>query len=248
MVSSSCITTILILNYHHRYHHHYHYHYHYHHFLWPDWRTHTRCRSGCRPCSSSGCPGSSTCPGQGQHCVGKYRQSRSADLPNKSFRYTNIFSVETKCSLRSIDFISTSLFISGLERKSLGRQSWWPTRWRSWTWRRPPPSLCSPTSWTWMMTSAAPLYPPRPQFTTQATWLVTRMQGLSGLSAVCSNIENLSTRFNPFNFQKHQWSRKDSRSGWKVLIICCVVVRGQADVAVLCALLITHDLTMRPRK
>ena len=33
MVSSSCITTILILNYHHRYHHnhHYHLHYHYHH-------------------------------------------------------------------------------------------------------------------------------------------------------------------------------------------------------------------------
>ena len=66
MVSSSCITTILILNYHHRYHHNNH-HYNYHHCLRPGWRTHTRCRSGCRQCSSSGCPGSSTCPGQDQH-------------------------------------------------------------------------------------------------------------------------------------------------------------------------------------
>ena len=106
MVASSCVTTILILNYHHR-------------WLYTlniitstifiGWRTPTRCQSGLPLCFSNGCPGSSRCHGP--------------------------------------------------ERRSQGRQSWWPRRWSSWTSRRPPPSLCSPTSSTWTMTSDAPPCP-----------------------------------------------------------------------------------------
>ena len=39
------------------------------------------------------------------------------------------------------------------EKSWPGRRSWSRARWRSWTWRRLPPSLCWPMCWTWMMTT-----------------------------------------------------------------------------------------------
>ena len=39
------------------------------------------------------------------------------------------------------------------ERSWPGRRSWSRARWRSWIWRRLPPSLCWPMCWTWMMTT-----------------------------------------------------------------------------------------------
>ena len=47
---------------------------------------------------------------------------------------------------------------AGQGRRSPGRPSWWPRRWRSLTSRRPPPSRCSPMFWIWTMISEDPPY------------------------------------------------------------------------------------------
>ena len=119
MVASSCVTTIMILNYHHR-------------------------------------------------------MADTHEMPDwvvKAPSFWLIQNILSRLLLSSSNGFHGCLRWPDLVKRSPGRQSWWPRRWRSWTSRRPPPSLCCPMCWTWMMTSGGllcPGSPPPPP--TPVTW------------------------------------------------------------------------------
>ena len=96
---------------------------------------------------------------------------RDAWLGRESPKFLIDLNILSRLLLSSSNGFHGCLKWPDLVRRSPGRQSWWPRRWRSWTSRRPPPSLCSPMCLTWMMTSGGllcPGSPPPPP--TRVTW------------------------------------------------------------------------------
>ena len=101
-------------------------------------------------------------------------------------------------------------------RRSLARQSWWPTRWRNLTWRRHPPSPCWPMFLTWMMTSGTLPWPPQSTlYIIPVMSLAIRMQDLSGgytISLIsCLQVDILISLLNNLGISLTGWVHSPSK-------------------------------------